>query len=238
MLAVIPAAGRGTRLRPRTNSRPKGLLQVAGKSILSRCFETVIDLGVSEIVVVVGYRKEQIIEYYGSSYQGCPITYVQQRELRGLGDAVLAAMPCVSSDFIVMNGDNVFTADLSNALERHRASNAVGTLVTEHVSEDVAKQTGVIRVDSAGEPIGVVEKPTDPPGTLVLTGFSVFSPLLFRALQLVRPSERGEIELPDAINLLLQAGQSVDLVRLAGDRWNINTEEDLSQAARALESPE
>lgn len=235
MRAVVPAAGRGTRLRPRTETVPKGLIQVGGKPILTRCFETVIDIGVAEVVVVVGYRGEQIIDYYGSEFRGTPISYVRQRDLLGLGHAVLLSRPFVPGDCIVLNGDNVFAAELESVVARHRESDAVGTLVVESVSRETAKETGVLAFNDSGELVGVVEKPADPPSTLVTTGFSVFSPIIFDALRVVQPSSRGEIELADAINLLLEAGHRVDRVRLDGSRWNINTEDDLDRAATGLD---
>ncbi len=234
MHAVIPAAGEGTRLRPLTETMPKGLVPVCGKPILTWCFETVIDLGVEEIVVIVGYRGEQIIEYYGAEFEGCQLEYVRQRELRGLGHAVLLSKPFVSGDCIVLNGDNVFAGELQCALDQHQANDAVGTLVTESVSRETARQTGVLEFSESGRLVGVVEKPSDPPSRVVMTGFSVFSPVIFDALEIVKPSARGEIELADAINIVLEGGHSIELVSLDGQRWNINTEEDLDRASTGL----
>lgn len=234
MRAVIPAAGQGTRLRPRTEAMPKGLVEVAGKPILTRCFETLIDLGVTRIVLIVGYHGEQIIEYYGARFNDCPIEYVYQRELWGLGHAVLLSRRFVADDCIVMNGDNVFAAELQRAIDHHKESDAVGTLVTESVDRETAKQTGVLDFSDSGALDGVVEKPADPPSRTVMTGFSVFSPIIFDALRIVKPSSRGEVELADAINILLEANREIECVRLDGSRWNINTEEDLTRAEAAL----
>jgi glucose-1-phosphate thymidylyltransferase len=234
MRAVIPAAGAGTRLRPRTETKPKGLVRVGGKPILTWCFETVLALGVTGIVVIVGYRGEQIIEYYGGEFDGCPIDYVRQRELRGLGQAVLLSEPFITDDCIVMNGDNVFTAEVQSVIDQHEANDAVGTVVIECVDRETARQTGVLEFNDAGAFVGMVEKPADPPSQWVMTGLSVFAPVIFDALQILQPSSRGEIELADAINLLLEANRDIAVVKLEGSRWNINTLEDLDRASRAL----
>ena len=120
MQAVIPAAGEGTRLRPLTEERPKGLIEVAGKPILTRCFEQLADLGVEEFLIVVGYRKEDIVEYYGDEFRGVPIGYVHQREQLGLAHAASCGEPGIEDDFVLLNGDNVFRANLGAALERQR----------------------------------------------------------------------------------------------------------------------
>ncbi len=83
MKAVVLAAGEGTRLRPLTEEKPKGMVEVDGKPILTHCFEQLAELGADEFVVVVGYRKQGIIEHYDDEYEGVPITYSHQREQKG-----------------------------------------------------------------------------------------------------------------------------------------------------------
>ncbi|WP_268105473.1 sugar phosphate nucleotidyltransferase [Natronomonas gomsonensis] len=95
MYGVVPAVGEGTRLRPLTDDQPKGLVAVASEPLLAHVFATLRESGVDELIVVVGYRKAQIIEYFGDTYRGLPITYVHQREPHGLGHAVLQAAPYV-----------------------------------------------------------------------------------------------------------------------------------------------
>ncbi|ESS04761.1 MAG: dTDP-glucose pyrophosphorylase, partial [uncultured archaeon A07HR67] len=88
MKAVVLAAGKGTRLRPLTDDKPKGMVEVAEKPLITHCFDQLIDLGADELVVVVGYMKEQIIDHYGDAYEGVPITYTHQREQKGLAHAL------------------------------------------------------------------------------------------------------------------------------------------------------
>jgi GTP:adenosylcobinamide-phosphate guanylyltransferase len=108
MKAVVLAAGEGTRLRPRTTDRPKPLVEVNGKPILTYCFETLLDLGIEDVVAVVGYEKDKIIDHYDDSFQALDIQYAHQLERLGLAHAVLTAEPYVTSDFVVLNGDNIY----------------------------------------------------------------------------------------------------------------------------------
>lgn len=233
MKAVVPTAGAGTRLRPLTESRPKGLIEVAGTPILSRCFERLLDAGVDELIVVVGYRAADVVEYYGDSFQGIPVTYVHQGERRGLGDAVLRAEPFVDEAFVVLNGDNVVGTDLGDLLERQRADGVDATMLVEEASESEARTTGVAELTD-GRVTGLVEKPDEPPSTVVSAGCYVLPPAVFHALQLARPGDRGELELTAAVDLLAAAGMTVEPVRYDGWRVNVNTPADVELAERKL----
>lgn len=235
MQAVVLAAGEGTRMRPLTMSRPKALLAVAGTPILTRCFDRLERVGIDEYIVVVGYRGDQIIDAYGESFHGVPIRYVRQSERKGVAHALLSAESVIEDDFVMVNGDNVFNANLIDAVDRHNATAADATLLVESVAYGTAMETGVFVLGEDDEPIGMVEKPDDPPSTLSGTGIFVFSPVIFHACHLVTPSSRGEYELPDAIDLLLHAGRSVETVPLEGWRANLNTPGDIEAVERRLE---
>lgn len=230
MRAVVPAAGEGSRLRPLTADRPKGLVEVAGKPLLARVFDAVVPLSVSELIVVVGYRAAAIVDRFGSSYAGTPVRYVHQPERRGLGHAVLTAEPHVDGDFLVVNGDNAIDADLQPVVDHHRDASPAATVPVEEVSREVARGTGVVAVED-GRVRSAVEKPAEPSSTHALTGVYVFSPAVFGALELVTPSAGGEVELTDAIDLLARAGRPVRAVEFPGWRRNVNTPADLEAAA-------
>jgi dTDP-glucose pyrophosphorylase len=233
MQAVVLAAGEGTRLRPLTAEKPKALVEVANRPLLSHGLERLVE-HVEEFVLVVGYRKEAILATYGDSFQGVPITYVHQRDQLGLAHAVLAAESVIDDDFVVFNGDNVFAADLDAVLDRHGMDGVDATLLVDDVSRDAAAATGVFLTDDRGRLTAVVEKPDDPPGTRVLTGVFVFDTDIFHACHLVQPSARGEYELTDAIDLFLRAGRRVETVELDGWRINVNTPADRDDAERRL----
>jgi dTDP-glucose pyrophosphorylase len=234
MKAVVPAAGEGTRLRPRTADRPKGLVEVAGKPLLSHVFGTLTDLGVSNVVVVTGYRGEAIRSYYGDSFEGADLVYVRQAQRRGLAHALLQAAPHVAGDFVCMNGDNVCRANLRSVIQRHRRVDAGATSLVDDVSRERATEGGVFELDD-GEVVGLTEKPEDPPSTLVPRGFYVFSERIFDACRLVTPAATGEYELSDAVDLLLRAGRRVETVPLEGWCLNVNTPDDCEAVADRLD---
>lgn len=233
MKGVVPAAGRGTRLRPLTDGRPKGLVEVRGKPLLTYCFEELLSLGVEELVVVVGYMGEEIRDHYGPSFDGVPVTYARQRERLGVAHALLQAEPHVGDDFLLMNGDNVFRANLDEVVARKRETGAAVVCLAEDVSREEATRTGVFETEG-DRIVGMVEKSDDPPSTLAAAGFYALSPEVFHACHLVRPSARGEYELSDAVDVLLYAGADVEAVPLDGWRVNVNTPDDLKRAERRL----
>jgi len=232
---VVPAAGEGTRLRPLTDSRPKGLVPVGGKPLLTHVFDRLIEAGVDELLAVVGYEKAAIVEHYGDAFRGHPITYVHQRERRGLGHAVLQAAPHVDEPFVLLNGDNVFGCDVSPAVRRTSADGVDAAVVVADATPEEAATTGVLEATD-GRVTGVVEKPDDPPSTLVTTGCYVLPPAVFDACRLVRPGDTGEIELTAALDLLVTAGLTVEPVRLDGPRVNVNTPADVERAESLIGS--
>ncbi|UWG50578.1 Glucose-1-phosphate uridyltransferase [Halalkaliarchaeum sp. AArc-CO] len=243
--AVVPAAGDGTRLRPLTRERPKGLLAVDGTPILTRCFDQLLSAGITEAVVVVGYRASDIVAQYGDSYRDLDLQYVHQRDRLGLGHAVSLSEPFVDGEFLLVNGDNVFDPefDFEELLDRHAESDAAVTALAERLSPDVARETGVFvpvappDVDGTVRVEGVVEKPEEPPSTLASAGCYVLPAEIFSALSLLRPSDHGEYELSDAIDVLCAAGARVEAVELAefgGWRQNVNRPADLDRATERV----
>ncbi|WP_424001087.1 sugar phosphate nucleotidyltransferase [Haloarcula salina] len=234
MDGVVLAAGEGTRMRPLTDDTPKGLVEVAGEPLLTHCFEALLSVGVDRLVVVVGYRGDDIVARYGERYRDAPIEYVRQEERLGLAHALERAAPAVEGAFVAMNGDNVCRANLREVVARHRETDASATLLVEEVSREEASQTGVVTTDDAGRVTGLVEKPDDPPSTLVSRGFYAFDPAIGHACALTQPSERGEYELPTAIDLLLTAGHHVEAVELDGWCHNVNEPDDVAAVEERL----
>ncbi|UPV76311.1 sugar nucleotidyltransferase (plasmid) [Halorussus limi] len=240
MKAVILAAGKGTRLRPLTDDKPKGMVEIDGEPILTHCFEQLAELGADEFVVVVGYRKQDIIEHYDDEYEGVPITYSHQREQKGLAHALLTVEEHIDDDFMLMLGDNVFDANLGDVINRQQEDRADAAFLTEEVPYEEADRYGVCDTNDYGEITDVVEKPEDPPSNLVMTGFYTFTPAIFHACHLVQPSNRGEYEISEAIDLLIQSGRTIDAIRMDGWRVDVGYPEDRDRAERLLrgEDPE
>ena len=235
MKAVVLAAGEGTRLRPLTDETPKGLVEVGGKPILTRCFEQLAALDAEELIVVVGYRKEQIIEHYGDAFEGIPITYTHQREQKGLAHALLTVEEHVEDDFMLMLGDNVFQANLGDVVARQREDRADAAFLVEEVPMEEAGRYGVCVTNKYGEITEVVEKPDEPTSNLVMTGFYTFTPAIFHACHLVQPSNRGEYEISEAIDLLIHSGRTIDAIRIEGWRVDVGYPEDREKAEALLE---
>ncbi|WP_254863563.1 UTP--glucose-1-phosphate uridylyltransferase AglF [Halovivax gelatinilyticus] len=234
MKAVVLAAGTGTRLRPLTDDKPKALVEIGGKPIVEDVFDKLIDVGASELIVVVGHLKEQIIDRYDDEYRGVAITYAHQREQLGLAHAILQAEPYVDDDFALMLGDNVFRANLRDVVRRHAEDRTDAAFLVERVPMEEASRYGVLDTNGYGEVVEVVEKPDDPPSNLVMTGFYTFTPAIFHACHLVQPSDRGEYELPDAIDLLIQSGRTIDAIRMDGWRVDVGYPDDRDRAEALL----
>ncbi|AKH97392.1 UTP--glucose-1-phosphate uridylyltransferase AglF [Halanaeroarchaeum sulfurireducens] len=235
MKAVVLAAGEGTRLRPLTEDKPKGMVEVDGKPILTHAFEQLAELGADELVVVVGYLKERIIEYYGDEFADIPITYAHQREQKGLAHALLTVEEHIDDDFMLMLGDNIFQANLEDVVRRQREERADAAFLVEEVDWDEASRYGVCDTNKYGEVTDVVEKPEDPPSNLVMTGFYTFSPAIFHAAHLVQPSNRGEYEISEAIDLLIQSGRTIDAIGIDGWRIDVGYPEDRERAEERLQ---
>jgi len=209
MYGVVLAAGRGTRMRPLTDRRPKPLLPVGDRSLLERVFETARDV-VDEFVVVTGYRGDAIRDGVGESYRGRPIHYVEQAEALGTAHAVAQAEPVVDDDFLVLNGDVVVDASLPRALAEAGAPAIAATEVED------PRAYGVLSVDDDGSLAGIVEKPADPPTDLANVGCYAFEPEVFEYIEDTPESERGEYEITTTIDRLLGDGRRIEVANYGG----------------------
>ncbi|MHA1440634.1 MAG: sugar phosphate nucleotidyltransferase [Candidatus Heimdallarchaeota archaeon] len=228
MKGVVLAAGFGSRLLPFTSYRPKHLLPVAGKPILHRSIEYMRDvLDITEVIIVVGYQRQYIMDYFknGSNF-GMDISYVIQHtdQAQGLAAAVNLVQDKISSDFALLLGDNLFSADLSKCIDFHNSSKASATI---HIEKNPNPQRyGVVELDG-DTVISLEEKPKNPKSNYVITGFYVFSPTIFQMTSNLRPSARGEFELTDAIQRLVSKNYLVKATMIDGWRLDIGYPEDL-----------
>ena len=209
MYGVVLAAGRGTRMRPLTDCRPKPLLPVGDRSLLERVFDTAIDVA-DEFVVVTGYRGDAIREAIGESYRDRPVTYVRQAEARGTAHAIAQAESVVDDDFLVLNGDVVVDASLPRAL-----ADADGTAIAATEVAD-PRAYGVLSTTADGSLVSIVEKPDDPPTDLANVGCYAFEPEVFEYIDRTPESERGEYEITTTIELLLEDGYKIDVAPYEG----------------------
>lgn len=233
MQAVIPAAGRGTRLGELTADRPKPLVEVGGEPLITHAFDAAIDAGVEELIVVIGHLGDRIRRRVGTSYRGRPVSYVCQPEPRGLADAVAQAAPRVAGPFLVVNGDNVVLAPLGEVVRTVTAGGADGALLVEHAGRSEAARTGVVETRD-GRVTRVIEKPSQPPSTTITTGVYLLPQAAVHACRLVEPADCGEVDLADAVSLLVSAGYRLAAVFTDAARVNVNTPADVDRAERIL----
>jgi glucose-1-phosphate thymidylyltransferase len=125
--AVALAAGEGTRLYPLTDDKPKPLVELDGRPLLGYVLDRLVELDPEEIVVVVGYRGEQVVERFGDTYRRVPLTYAWQDERRGMAHALLCAREHLDGDVAVADGDCVIGAALQPVIERHHRAGVDGT---------------------------------------------------------------------------------------------------------------
>ncbi|MEF8853210.1 MAG: bifunctional sugar-1-phosphate nucleotidylyltransferase/acetyltransferase [Haloarculaceae archaeon] len=210
MQAVLLAAGEGTRMRPLTASTPKPMLPVADRPLVAHTADAVVDAGVEELVLVVGYEAEAVRSYFGSRYRGVPVEYAVQDEQLGTAHAVECAREYLDGPFAVFNGDDLYDgASVEALLAAGRERPAIGTYEAAH-----PENYGVIRIED-GVVTGVVEKPTDPSTNLVNIGAYVF-PAEAREWLDVPKSERGEHEITDVLARVIEE-RSVEPVGV--ERW-------------------
>ncbi|MFP4633258.1 MAG: bifunctional sugar-1-phosphate nucleotidylyltransferase/acetyltransferase [Halobacteriales archaeon] len=225
MKALVLAAGRGTRMSPLTRTRPKPLLPVGDSTLLERCLDAAAPY-VDGYVVVVGYRGDDVRRAVGDEHRGLPVTYVEQEERMGTGDAVLRAEREVGDRFLVFNGDLYFDAGAVEDVVRSRSN------VVSVVEVDRPEEYGVVAVDG-GTAAEIVEKPDEPPSNLANAGVYAFTSEVFDRLRDVEPSARGEIEVTDAIAAMIDGGVEFDVVEIDGSWKDVGYPWDLLSANRA-----
>ncbi len=215
MKAVILAAGRGERLRPLTDDRPKVILKVANRPIIEYVMEN-LNPFVDEFIVVTRYMKEKLIEALGDEFNGKPITYVDQRPGDGTAKAIGSAEGLVDDEFIAVNGDIYFEEEAVRALiATFRRENADAALVVKHF-EDLSHFG---RIEVEGNLVrAVLEKPGRVPGYANL-GIYAFKPDVFDFISQTQLSKRGEYEITDTLNLMIEAGKKVTYAVYDG-YWN------------------
>ncbi|MFW5919984.1 MAG: sugar phosphate nucleotidyltransferase, partial [Halanaeroarchaeum sp.] len=180
MDAVIVAAGRGTRMRPLTDTRPKPLLPLGRTTILERTMDLCAPY-VDRYVLVVGYRGEMIETHVGSEYAGLPVSYVTQTDRLGTAHAIGRAADLVSGPFLALNGDVVIDESLVEQLATASGHALAVTTVDDPTSYGV--------VDTDGDRVtGLVEKPDDPQSNEVNVGLYAFDPSIFDAIEAIEPS--------------------------------------------------
>ena len=191
MQAVLMVAGKSTRTYPLTLTRPKPLLPVMNVPLIKHSLDQLAGL-FDEAILIVGYRREMILDVLGDRYNGMAVKYVEQKKQLGTGHAILQAKPLIKDRFVALNGDDLFAhADLKKLTGFQN-----GALVKEVADPS---QYGVFEIDGQDRVVNLVEKPKTFISNLANIGCYVFEPDIFTEIENTPLSERGEIEITGAI---------------------------------------
>lgn len=233
MKGVFLCAGKGTRMRPVSYSTPKHLIPIANKPILQYNIEKVINAGITDVGLVVSPEIESLYrESLGSSKWGASITYIHQENPQGLAHAVACARDFVGNNpFLVYLGDNLLHSGLTEMVSNFKQEKPAGSILLAPV--DDPERFGVAEIE-AGNIVNLVEKPDQPPSNLAIVGAYLFNQEIFSAIENTEPSDRGELEITDAIANLIEDGKKVTPSTLEGWWLDVGRPSDALRANRVL----
>lgn len=232
MKAVIPAAGLGTRLRPLTYTRPKPVLRVAGKPIIRHAIDNLVAAGIHDIGIVVSDLTQEDIMRAVDGLKGVEVVYIDQRETLGLGHAVKMAREWIGgADFCVYLGDNLFQHGVRSYIDAFEAARPDALIALVEVENPSSFGVAEMNGDRI---VRLVEKPKEPPSNLAVAGVYCFQNKIFDILETLPMSARGEYEITDAIQRLIDDGAMVMGQRVEGWWKDTGRPYDLIDANRLL----
>lgn len=222
MKAVILAAGMGTRLYPVTQVIPKPLLPLANRPTLDYAFDRLKEIGVQDVCVVVGRNEAAMRDALGDKTgNGLTVAYARQPEAKGLAHAMSFAKDFVGTDdFCMYLGDAVYSESLTGAAERFRSSGCANLNLVKAVSDP--SRFGVANVDG-DRIVRLVEKPKVPESNLAMAGVYFFRQPIWDMLEDLQPSARGEYEITDAIQMLVDRDHDVRAGVYTGEWFDTGT---------------
>ena len=234
MKGIILHGGHGTRLRPLTHTGPKQLLPIANKPMSQYCLEALKNANITEIAIIIGgIGVERVKEYYGDGKQfGVKITYIEQEQPLGIAHAINLCKKFVSNEkFVVYLGDNILNKDISDYLENFQKNMAIASILLCEVENP--SRFGIADLKDK-KIIKIMEKPKNPPTNLAVTGIYFLTPTIFEIIDNLKPSWRNELEITDALQILLEKGHKItyDIVT---EYWkDTGTPEDILHANKVI----
>lgn len=233
MKALIASGGRGTRLRPITHTQNKHLIPIANKPILYYAIEAAVDAGIKDVAIVHNADSYEVPNYIGDGAKwGIRITYLPQEQPGGLAQVVSLAEKFVANDkFIFYLGDNMVVGGIKRFIEEFERSKMNCFLTLAKVKDP--ERFGVPEIKD-GKIIGVVEKPKNPKSQFAVAGIYMYDKNIFAACKSIKPSDRGELEISDAHQYLIDKGFSIGFTEITGWWKDTGKPSDLLEANRLV----
>jgi glucose-1-phosphate thymidylyltransferase len=230
---LVLSGGAGTRLRPITHTSAKQLVPVANKPVLFYGLEALRDAGVTDVGIIVGDTHAEIEAAVGDGSRfGITVTYIRQEAPLGLAHAVLTAEDFLAgSPFVMYLGDNLLRDGITGLVEEFRRSTPDAMILLQHVANPQAY--GVAELDGE-RVVRLEEKPASPRSDLALVGVYMFTPAILESAKAIRPSARGELEITDAIQHLIDRGLRVEPHVVTGWWKDTGKLEDMLEANRLI----
>ena len=234
MKGILLHGGHGTRLRPLTHTGPKQLLPIANQPMSQYCIESMKNAGVTEIAVIIGgIGANKVKEYYGSGERfGVKITYIEQDLPRGISHAIRLCKDFINNEkFLVFLGDNIIQIDISDYVKKFQDSDDAASIFLCKV--DNPSRFGIADIRDC-KIVKIMEKPKIPPTDLAVTGIYLLTPIIFQIIDRLKPSWRNELEITDALQMLLEEGYKITY-NMITDYWkDTGTPDDIIHANMAI----
>jgi len=234
---IILHGGHGTRLRPLTHTGPKQLLPIANKPMSQYALEDLKTAGITEIGIIIGnVYPEKVKEYYGDGSKfGVKITYIFQDSPKGISHAIRLCKDFIGNDkFIVYLGDNVLRKNLIDYTKKFETSDSDAMILLCEIDEPQRFGIAVLDKDNPGKIKKIVEKPRDPPSNLAVIGIYFLTPKIFDVIDNLKPSWRGELEITDALDMLMNQGNKIEYDTVTGWWKDTGTPEDIIHANKLV----
>ena len=233
MKALILSGGKGTRLRPITHTGAKQLVPVANKPILFYAIEAIKNAGITDIGIIVGDTHEEIRAAVGTGERfGVKTTFIQQEAPLGLAHAVKISQEFMNGEpFVMFLGDNLIKDGITGFVEEYTRSGVNSQILLAHVPNP--QDFGVAELEG-GRVVKLTEKPKLPPSDLALVGVYMFDHNIFEAVNAIKPSPRGELEITDALQYLIYTGYHVESHIITGWWKDTGKLEDMLEANRIV----
>ncbi|MDP6156744.1 MAG: glucose-1-phosphate thymidylyltransferase [Candidatus Thermoplasmatota archaeon] len=232
---LILAGGSGTRLRPITGTGPKQLIPIANRPVIRYCIQDISNCGISEIGIILGNNyPHKIIDLLGDGRElGVNFTYIRQGQPLGIAHAIGSARDFLGNErFVVYLGDNLLKSGISNIAEEFTQNKLESMILLSRVREP--SRFGVAVMDDDGNVVDLVEKPDKPPSPFALVGVYFLTDKIFPIIDSLRPSGRGELEITDALRILMKSGHGVEARTVSGWWKDTGRVEDILEANRLI----